>query len=79
MVIAAASGNYEYFLKKMKEDVIVFGHTHEHKNQKSTERSNEFHYANSGSWTDTADCVSRMHSMFLYAFYSMWFQAPGKC
>ena len=58
MLLAAAAGNYEEFLARMAEDVVVFGHTHEFKNQKSSSKSKVLHYANSGTWTDIAKCVS---------------------
>ena len=67
MLLAAAAGNYEEFLKRMAEDVIVFGHTHEFKNQKSLSKSRVFHYANSGSWTDIAKCVSNGLLIGLFA------------
>ena len=58
MLLAAAAGNYEELLARMPEDVVVFGHTHEFKNQKSSSKSKVLHYANSGTWTDIAKYVS---------------------
>lgn len=61
-MLKAATGDYRKFVKRMEEDVVIMGHTHQADIWKYRNYlDNQVIYANTGSWTAQEKEVCNFH------------------
>lgn len=53
-LLKGALGNFEDFVSRCGEDVVVLGHTHDWRGEKIKSRIGKLIYVNTGSWIDYA-------------------------
>ena len=60
-MLKGALGNFDDFLSRCEEDVVVLGHTHTWKeNEVKGTKNGDVFYVNTGTWIDFASDVSSL-------------------